>query len=152
MITETIETEPIINKPFIDAVDALWGKIQETHPEIPAADLRIAPGRKAGRKLAHWGLGGWNELALYPGLLAMEASSIAGVIVHEATHALSEVREIKDAASQGRHHNAKFMQLAAEMGLCLKNERPVQMGADALTVHALAWYADEIAGLDSALT
>jgi hypothetical protein len=38
-------------------------------------------------------------------------------ILHEAAHALADVRQVQDTSRQGKYHNRRFVQLAAELGL-----------------------------------
>jgi hypothetical protein len=38
-------------------------------------------------------------------------------ILHEAAHALAHVRGVKDTSRQGKYHNRRYLELAAELGL-----------------------------------
>ena len=58
--------------------------------------------------------------------------------------------QARHTSDKGRHHNVLFAQLSAEMGLYLLNDTADRGAAD-LTVHAQAWYADEITQLEAAL-
>src|SRR5690349_12971067 len=49
--------------------------------------------------------------------LNRSAVEVLTTLLHEATHALAYVREVKDTSRQGRWHNQRFATLAGELGL-----------------------------------
>jgi len=49
--------------------------------------------------------------------LKRSPADVLTTLLHEAAHALAEVRGVKDTSRQGRWHNRHFATLAGELGL-----------------------------------
>ncbi len=77
-------------------------------------------------------------------------------MLHEATHALAHDRQVQDTSRQGKYHNRRFVQLAAELGLAWPADakaHPVSGFSEVqMTEQARAVYADAIANLKAAIT
>jgi hypothetical protein len=77
-------------------------------------------------------------------------------ILHEATHALAHARRVKDTSRQGKYHNRRFLELAAELDLewpPSAKAHPVNGFSEVqLSEVATIFYADTIAELDAAIT
>lgn len=76
-------------------------------------------------------------------------------MLHEAAHALAYVRQVQDTSRQGKYHNRRFVQLAAELGMAWPagaKPHPVS-GFSKVQVSgpARAAYADAIADLEAAI-
>ena len=70
---------------------------------------------KLGEPLAEVFLGGEG--------LVRGPVEVLGTLLHEAAHAVADVRGIEDTSRQGRWHNAKFKALAEELGLEVQDDR-----------------------------
>lgn len=142
-----------VNQGWVTAVADGWAAIRELHPEVPA--VRLALGHQSMRSHHRWAHyranedGVADELFLgYDVQTQIDGSGLMGVLVHEATHALATARCIVDCTSQGRWHNERFHQLAAETGVMLSPGRPANLGGDVLNPSALRYYASRIKELD----
>ncbi|WP_159011476.1 MULTISPECIES: hypothetical protein [unclassified Streptomyces] len=88
--------------------------------------------------------------------LADGAPKVFGYLLHEATHAANEHRNVNDC-STGQYHNKEFRKTAAELGLVqqpgISDKRKKKYGfADTdLGGEAARAYAKEIAALDKAI-
>src|SRR6266545_1644885 len=139
------------------SVDAKWGHFGAEHwvagrpqpPSPPAtetgqgAGLHVQPDRKP-------------ELFVAGECFAEGATHTLTTILHEATHALAHVRGVKDTSRQGKYHNRRFLQLAAELNLewpADAKAHPVSGFSEVrLSKVAAIFYADTIAELDAAIT
>jgi len=74
-----------------------------------------------------------------------------GTLLHEAAHALADVRGIKDTSRQGRWHNARFKALAAELGIEVTKDPRLGWSPTTLTEPTRTAYADNISALGAAL-
>jgi hypothetical protein len=77
-------------------------------------------------------------------------------ILHEAAHALAHARQVKDTSRQGKYHNRRYLELAAELGLewpAGAKAHPVNGFSEVqLTDQAREGYAHTIVTLDEAIT
>src|SRR6266536_1425208 len=139
------------------SVDAKWGHFgaqrwvqgrpQPTTPPATeagqGAGLHVQPDRKP-------------ELFVAGECFAEGAAHTLVTILHEATHALAHVRGVKDTSRQGKYHNRRFVELAAELDLewpTGAKAHPVSGFSEVrLSEVAAILYADTIAELDAAIT
>jgi hypothetical protein len=139
------------------SIDATWGHFgaerwvagrpqPTTPPPTEAghdASLHVEPDRKP-------------ELFVAGECFAEGATHTLLTILHEATHALAHARGVKDTSRQGKYHNRRFVELAAELDLEWPSDakaHPVSGFSDVqLTEVAASCYADTIAELDAAIT
>ncbi len=139
------------------SVDARWGHfgaqrwvhgrpqpIATPAPEAGQdAKLQVAADRKP-------------ELFVAGECFAEGATHTLTTILHEAAHALAQVRGIKDTSRQGKYHNRRYLELAAELGLQWPTDtkiHPVNGFSDVqLTDDTREVYAETISDLDSAIT
>ena len=127
-------TEGPISTPMIAALEDAWAAIRHRHPEVPAVMIVLgagSTGAPAGMlKLGHFAALRWTgirevdeqseplaEVFVGGEGLARGPVEVLGTLLHEAAHALANVRGIKDTSRQGRWHNAKFKALAEELGI-----------------------------------
>ena len=55
--------------------------------------------------------------------LAWGPADVLATFLHEAAHALAQVRGINDTSRQGRWHNARFKSVAEEVGIAVSKDR-----------------------------
>lgn len=141
-----------VNQGWVTAVADGWAAIRELHPEVPAVRLALGHQSTRSHRWAHYRTneeGVADELFLgYDVQTQIDGAGLMGVLVHEATHALGTARGIVDCTSQGRWHNERFHQLAAETGVMLSPGRPANLGGDVLNPLARRYYAARIKELD----
>jgi hypothetical protein len=147
---------------LLKALEDIWAAIRRRHPEIPPVVIIIASG--TGGKHAKWGHhapGRWHhgtsehaEVMISGEGLARTPREVLGTLLHEAAHALAEVRGITDTSRQGRYHNRKYAILAEELGLVIEEDPSGKFGWTVTTVPdaTAARYADGIALLTAAMT
>ncbi len=139
------------------SVDARWGhfgaqrwvhgrpqKVATPTPEAGQdAKLQVPPDRKP-------------ELFVAGECFAEGATHTLTTILHEAAHALAHVRGVKDTSRQGKYHNRRYLDLAAELGLAWPTgakAHPVNGFSEVqLTQQAREGYAATIGDLDAAIT
>ncbi|MFI8992186.1 hypothetical protein ACIG63_45875, partial [Streptomyces antimycoticus] len=115
---------------IISALEAAWSAVQKRHPEVPAVVIITGTGapRRGGKylKRGHHSPERWAhaaeerrtpELFVAGEVLQEGGAAVMEVLLHEASHALGFVREIKGTANGNRWHNKKFAALAIEVGL-----------------------------------
>lgn len=109
----------------VAALEGAWAAIRSQHPEIPAAVIIVGSGT-SGRhaKWGHYATMRWQhgtnrlpEVLVSGEGLKRPAIEVFTTLLHEAAHALADVRKIRDTSRQGRWHNHKFAALADELGL-----------------------------------
>lgn len=121
---------------LVAALEGAWDGIRERHPEVPEAAIVVASGARPGGKTlkyGHWCAGAWHseqeeataEVLIGGEGLARGPVEVLGTLIHEATHGLADARGIQDVSpSNPRYHNAKFRDLAGEMGITItRNDR-----------------------------
>jgi hypothetical protein len=120
----------------VQALEAVWARIQKDVPELPAVVMVTGTGTK-GIGPSRWGHflpQGWeersqegttytHEMFIAGECLAKGARQVVQTMLHEAAHVLAAVRKVQDTSRQGRWHNAEFRRLAEEMGLEHKAEK-----------------------------
>jgi hypothetical protein len=138
------------------SVDARWGHFGaerwvQGRPQ-PATPPATEAGQGAG---LHLGPDRKPELFVAGECFAEGAAHTLVTILHEATHALAHVRRVKDTSRQGKYHNRRFLELAAELDLQWPPDakaHPVAGFSEVrLSEVAQTFYADTIAELDAAI-
>jgi hypothetical protein len=144
----------------LKALEDIWAAIRRCHPEIPAVVIIIASG--TGGKHAKWGHhapGRWHhgtadhaEVMISGEGLARTPREVLGTLLHEAAHALADVRGITDTSRQGRYHNRKYALLAEELGLDATEDSQFGWTVTTVTDTTARRYADGLALLTAAMT
>jgi len=149
-----------ISPRLVTALDRTWAAIMTRHPDVPAVVIAMGSGSGNGLrlKLGHFAVDRWQrgdgrlpELFIGGEGLAKGARDVLGTLLHEAAHGVASVREIQDTSRQGRFHNTRYRDLAAELGLTV-----AKRGADGWTDTAVpdttaALYRAELRRLGDAL-
>jgi hypothetical protein len=84
--------------------------------------------------------------------LAAGPTPVLGTLLHEAAHAIADVRGIKDTSRQGRYHNQHYAELARDLGLDVSRVEPIGWSGTSVPEASADLYADTIADLTAALT
>jgi len=77
---------------------------------------------------------------------------VLGTLLHEAAHGVASMRGVKDTSRQGRYHNRKFTELAAELGILVAPDGARGWSATTLPDDTAAVYVAELAALAAAIT
>lgn len=139
-----------------------WQAIRRHHPDIPPVVLIIASGTDSKHpKWGHHAPGRWHasntehaEVMISGEGLRREPRDVLGTLLHEAAHALADVRGITDTSRQGRYHNKKYARLAEELGLDVTDDDDGQFGWTITTVPGptAERYETQLAALTEAMT
>ncbi len=150
-----------ISAPMIAALEQAWAAIRARHPEVPAAVVVLGAGSigSSGRlRLGHFAALRWHredvalpEVFIGGEGLARGPADVLATLLHEAAHALADVRGIKDTSRQGRWHNARYKALAGELGIEVSKDPRRGWSPTTLTDATRADYADTITALGAAL-
>jgi hypothetical protein len=76
---------------------------------------------------------------------------VLGTLLHEAAHGLAHARQIKDTTRQGRWHNARYRDLARELGLDVAQAPGIGWSDTTLATGTAREYAAVLRRLDAAL-
>lgn len=165
-----------ISAPMVAALEVAWASIRARHIEVPVAVLILGAGSigsGAGLRLGHFAAMRWRDTARdvdeqddregVAGLeplaevfvggegLARGATDVLATLLHEAAHALAHVRGVKDTSRQGRWHNAKFRDLAHELGIAVEKDPRIGWSVTTPPDATRDAYADVITDLAVAL-
>jgi hypothetical protein len=80
------------------------------------------------------------------------AADVLATLLHEAAHAIANVRQIKDTSRQGRYHNTRYKRLAQELGLTVERDEQIGCSLTTLPHRTAKHYAPTIRQLDRAIT
>lgn len=124
---------------IVNTLNSAWRDIQRRNPEVP--NVMIVTGRRRhkseGNVLGQHCRDTWHsdgaeekvaEVWIAGESLVRGGSGVLTTLIHEATHALARVRDIRDTSNKNRYHNKAFVRLAEELGL----EAPASSGGPAL--------------------
>lgn len=151
------------------ALGVAWAAIRERHPELPSAVVVLASGTSGrARCWGHWGESRWDvagdragEVLIAGELLAPGGGNdperpveerVLGTLLHEAAHALATARSIKDTSRGGRYHNARYRELAEELGLSCTQHQVYGWALTRLEATTASHYAEALAELREVLT
>ena len=126
---------PKIQPGLLRALDDVYATLRTDHPDLPRALVTVEePHPAVTSRVACWRAGTFvtasgvfeGRIAFgYPTahrdvphtLFSARAADLAGVLVHEAAHALATARKVKDTSRNGTWHNERYKNLAEELGL-----------------------------------
>jgi hypothetical protein len=168
-MTAKINAREHTGSAVVRLLEKVWTRIRENHPELP--DVVIVTGSGIGNGQSKWGhfrADGWtakaaaeegatintkiHEMFMAGETLAKGARQVLQTMLHEGAHTLAKLRNVQDTSRQGRWHNAKFRELAVEMGLEHKGssaDKSHGYSFVTLTDDTLAEYADLLEQLDN---
>lgn len=113
---------------LVAALDRVWAAIRRRHPEVPEVVMTLGSGSIGARSgritLGHFAANRWQrgegrlpEMFVAGEGLANGPRDVLATLLHEAAHGLADARGIQDTSRQGRYHNARYRDLATELGL-----------------------------------
>jgi hypothetical protein len=79
------------------------------------------------------------------------AVPVLGTLLHEAAHALAHARRVKDTSRQGRYHNARYRQVAEEVGLAVDQVAVIGWSGTRVPDATAERYAAEVEAIAAAL-
>lgn len=144
----------------VAALEGAWAAIRDRHSEIPAAVIIIGSGT-SGRhaKWGHYATMRWQhgtnqlpEVLVSGEGLKRPATEVLTTLLHEAAHALADVRGIRDTSRQGRWHNHKFAALADELGLDTEKDSRIGYSPCTLRDTTAATYKTQLRRLTAMLS
>src|SRR5262245_40943873 len=148
---------------MVAALEAGWAAIREHNPQVPAAVVVLAPAGPAkpadGLRLGHFASLRWQhgsarmpEVLVSGGGLNRTPAEVLTTLLHEAAHALADVRGIQDTSRQGRWHNHHFAKLAGELGLVASKDDRLGWSPCVLQPATEAGYAQVLEQLGAAMS
>lgn len=144
---------------MVAALEAGWRDVRNEIPDLPDVVVVLAPVSKSGKlqKFGHyagmrWSTNGGQRAEV---LIAAEGLNRGGrgvfeTLLHEAVHALAEVRKVKDTSRGGRYHNRQFGRLATEMGLVTKQHPQIGVVTPDVTDATADRFSKSITRIDNA--
>lgn len=147
---------------LVGEITATWRQIQLRHPELPAVMFTLGEGGgpDGRQRLGHFLAGGWvrrgsedrvHEVFVGAEGLAAGAEELLDTLLHEAAHALAHVRGVQDTSRQGRYHNARFRDVAREIGLVCTQSAGDGWAQTQLDDTTRARYTRQVTRLDKAI-
>ncbi|MFC8583218.1 hypothetical protein ACFUGD_01370 [Streptomyces sp. NPDC057217] len=114
--------------PLIQALQALWARIQTAMPDLPPVRIAIAstlspPGHGPERWTTEDD-GTVTGLYITASTLREGADAVVSEVLHHAAHLLSWTRDTPDTHSRGHYHTKKFVDAAQDVGLVWPADKP----------------------------
>ena len=152
-------TAPIAASRVLSALEAAWRQIMTCHPDVPPVVIILASGTSGKHpKWGHHAPQRWHageqdhtEIMISGEGLRRPASEVLATLLHEATHALAVVRDIKDTSRQGRYHNTHFKVLAGELGITVTHVNTIGWSVTSLPADTARTYRQQITALSRAM-
>jgi hypothetical protein len=149
--------QPIVmeGSPVVRALEDAWATIRHHHPELPEVFIVVGAGSGTKQQLRHGHFAAmrWqrddHRLSVDGEGLNRGAVVVLGTLLHEAAHALAQVRNIDDTSRRGRCHTRRFAKLAKELGL--EHDRRLGWSSSTPTTDSIARYRTALDNLDRAL-
>ena len=153
------EPQPIVmeGSPVVRALDDAWATIRHYQPDLPEVCIvvRARSGPQPHLRHRHPAAIGWqrddqrlSEICVDGDGLRRGAVVVLGTLLHEATHAVAQVRNIDDTSRRGRH-NRRFAKLAEELGP--EHDRRLRSTSSTPTTDSIARYRTALDNLHRAL-
>ena len=153
--------EELVSVILIEALAAVWKRIRQRHPDVPAVVLLPAPAqRKELNVLGHFAALRWtarknettrlHEVVVVAEHLIRSVEDIVETLIHEAAHAMNFERGIKDC-SKSQYHNLHFAQAATELGLTVEQVPHYGFAYTELPPATATCYQAETEGLEAVL-
>ena len=133
IMTRTCQDGSFTSAGLVAALESAWAAIRARHADVPAVVIVVGSGSaakpNAGTKLGHFASLRWQhgdtrmpEVFVSGEGLSRTPGEVFTTLLHEAAHALADVRGIQETSRQGRWHNKRFATLANELGLTAEKD------------------------------
>lgn len=172
----------VLSSRLVAALELTWDAIRARHSELPAVVVVLAAGSIGAApgtlRLGHYAAmrwhrrsgaidddqgdhgdrprgGGGGQLAeVFVGGEGLRRGpvDVLGTLLHEAGHALADVRRVKDTSRQGRYHNRRYAEIAREVGLHVAETGSIGWSDTRPAQATREDYADVLDSLTAALT
>lgn len=159
-LTRTCQDDPFTAATVVAALETAWTAIRVRHAEVPEVVIIVGSGTAtkqpmwgyfAARKWQH-GDNRLPEILIAGEGLNRPVHEVLATLLHEAAHALANVREIKETSRQGRWHNKKFARVADELGLDTARDEHLGWSLTKLRDDTTTAYTETLTALKAALT
>jgi hypothetical protein len=148
---------------IVTALAATWAAIRSRHPDVPPVVITLGAGsvgqNPGEMKLGHFAEARWEhpdgllaELFVGGEGLRRGGREVLATLLHEAAHGAASTRQVQDVSRGGRYHNARYAELARELGLTVARAGTIGWSDTAVPDATAAAYAAELAALGGALT
>jgi hypothetical protein len=155
--------ELVRSAPIVAALERAWDEIRSRHVDLPRVVMVVASGSDGAPagwlKLGHFAAMRWQTgEGLLPEVfvggegIAAGPTAVLATLLHEAAHAIADVRGVKDTSRQGRYHNHRYAELARELELDVVQVKPIGWSGTSVPEATATSYADTIRDLAAALT
>lgn len=102
----------------LDALAALWQAIRRQHEQVPAVRLTWGTARRGrAADVAHLRSGAWSGTLTITDETTGTPFELFCAVLHEAAHALAAALDVSDTSNRGQYHTQRYAELAAELGL-----------------------------------
>jgi hypothetical protein len=146
---------------LLEALERCWMRVRALHPQVPEVVLIVASSagaRGVSEKWGHFAPCRWqhqdeerHEVMIGGEGLKRGAAGVLETVLHEAAHGLAAARQAADTSRQGRYHNRRFKQIAAELGLQVEEMHPHGWARTELGEEARRLYVRQLRELERAL-
>jgi hypothetical protein len=155
--------DPIRSAPIVAALERAWDEIRRRSPDLPQVVMVVASGSDGAPagwlKLGHFAAMRWQtgdgllpEVFVGGEGLAAGPTAVLATLLHEAAHAIADVRGIKDTSRQGRYHNQRYADLARELGMDVVQVTPIGWSGTSVPETTADSYSETVTDLAAALT
>lgn len=155
---------------LVAAIEAVWAQIHRRHADVPDVIVTVGAGSigapRSALRLGHYAAARWHpttnttaaeepraiaELFIGGEGLARGPVDVLGTLLHEAAHGMATTRNVKDTSRAGAYHNARYKQLAEELGLQIDRDPTIGWSLTTVPPATAAVDRDEIAQLRDAI-
>jgi hypothetical protein len=158
---------------LVAAIEAVWTEIRRRHPDVPDVIVTVGAGSigtpRGTLRLGHSADARWHAAAAGPGAptpaagaavaelfiggegLARGPLDVLGTLLHEAAHGVASAREIKDVSRGAAYHNARYKQLAEELGLTVERHATIGWSVTSVPSATATAYREQVKQLREAI-
>jgi hypothetical protein len=142
-----------VGSPALATIERTWSAIRNQHPDVPAVVAIIDTGGFDRGHLAiiaasKWSYAGGSralpELQIAVEALEQRPEVLLVTLLHTAAHSLGTARGVTTTSRQGRYHNRRFADLAAEVGLTATHSAETGWSLTTLATGINVRYATEL--------
>lgn len=149
-------TNPTLN--ILDAVDSIIYKARTLNMDIPDKIVVVMDSGKTRGSMIHGHFArqswenGYSEIKLGTESLSRGAVPTLGTILHELSHSIAFMRDVKDTSNKGRYHNAKFREIGLSVGINLEQAGTIGWSQTSVPDATVELYKPQVEKLTEAIT